>query len=181
MTTNSSTVGAVGMDDVPFAMRRDLVLEGGGVKGIGLAGAVIALDKAGYRFPRIAGTSAGAIAAALIAALNAAGKPLSDMQAILGSCEYPKFMDAGKLAQVEHLLLHNGLFDGKYLTSWLGDALKQIGVEKFGSLRLDDPGADSTLQPSQKYTLVVHTADITRGRCVRLPGYPWQRQRFWLG
>jgi hypothetical protein len=30
----------------------DLVLEGGGVKGIGLAGAVIALDQAGYRFQR---------------------------------------------------------------------------------------------------------------------------------
>ena len=38
----------------------DLVLEGGGVKGIGLAGAVLALDQAGYRFQRVAGTSAGA-------------------------------------------------------------------------------------------------------------------------
>ena len=53
--------------------RADLVLEGGGVKGIGLAGAVLALDQAGYRFQRVAGTSAGAIAAAIIAALNKAG------------------------------------------------------------------------------------------------------------
>ena len=51
----------------------DLVLEGGGVKGIGLVGAVLTLGDAGYRFPRVAGTSAGAITAALIAALQRAG------------------------------------------------------------------------------------------------------------
>ena len=37
------------------AKKADLVLEGGGVKGIGLLGAVIALSEAGYVFPRIAG------------------------------------------------------------------------------------------------------------------------------
>ena len=42
-------------------MRTDLVLEGGGVKGIALVGAIGPLVAAGYRFPRIAGTSAGAI------------------------------------------------------------------------------------------------------------------------
>ena len=36
----------------------DLVLEGGGVKGIGLVGAVLTLYDAGFVFPRIAGTSA---------------------------------------------------------------------------------------------------------------------------
>jgi predicted patatin/cPLA2 family phospholipase len=37
----------------------DLVLEGGGVKGIALLGAVLTFYDAGYRFKRIAGTSAG--------------------------------------------------------------------------------------------------------------------------
>ena len=46
----------------------DLVLEGGGMKGIGLGGAVTALMRAGYAFPRVAGTSAGAIVAAFLAA-----------------------------------------------------------------------------------------------------------------
>ena len=46
----------------------DLVLAGGGVKGIGLVGAVVRLMEAGYRPNRIAGTSAGAMAAALTAA-----------------------------------------------------------------------------------------------------------------
>ena len=48
----------------------DLVLEGGGVKGIGLVGAVLTLSGSGYVFPRVAGTSAGAIVAALVAALK---------------------------------------------------------------------------------------------------------------
>lgn len=42
-------------------LRADLVLEGGGIKGIALVGAVTALAEAGYAFPRIAGTSAGAV------------------------------------------------------------------------------------------------------------------------
>src|SRR5437899_5608889 len=70
----------------------DLVLEGGGVKGIGLAGAVLTLDQAGYRFHRVAGTSAGAIAAALIATLNKAGKPLSKMQDYLQEIQFKEFM-----------------------------------------------------------------------------------------
>jgi predicted acylesterase/phospholipase RssA len=45
----------------------DLVLEGGGVKGAGPAGAVAALGKT-YDFHRVAGTSAGAIVASFIAA-----------------------------------------------------------------------------------------------------------------
>lgn len=59
------------------ATRADLVCEGGGVRGIGLVGAVDALVQAGYRFPRVAGTSAGAIVASLVAALQVAGEPLS--------------------------------------------------------------------------------------------------------
>ena len=41
----------------------DLVFEGGGVKGIGLAGAWEALEAENYRPRRVAGTSAGAITA----------------------------------------------------------------------------------------------------------------------
>ena len=55
----------------------DLALEGGGVKGIGIVGAVSALAEAGYRFQRVAGTSAGAIAAALVAAISKKGDPMT--------------------------------------------------------------------------------------------------------
>ena len=49
-------------------LRADLVLEGGGVKGIGLVGAIAVLEERGYLFNRVAGTSAGAIVGALVAA-----------------------------------------------------------------------------------------------------------------
>ena len=43
------------------ALTADLVLSGGGVKGIGLAGAAVALMEAGYAIQRVSGTSAGSI------------------------------------------------------------------------------------------------------------------------
>ena len=46
----------------------DLVCEGGGVKGVGLAGAFSVLEEHEFRPQNVAGTSAGAITAALIAA-----------------------------------------------------------------------------------------------------------------
>ncbi len=71
--------------------KADLVLEGGGVKGIGLVGAVLALSEKGYVFPRVAGTSAGAIVACLIAAHQVAGKPLANLATIMRKVDYSKF------------------------------------------------------------------------------------------
>jgi len=64
----------------------DLVLEGGGVRGIALLGAVLRLYDEGYRFPRIAGTSAGAIVAALVVAHQRAGRDLHELEE---SCAAP--------------------------------------------------------------------------------------------
>jgi NTE family protein len=55
----------------------DLVLEGGGVKGVALAGALQPFGDAGYSFARIGGTSAGAIVGAVLAALQQRGEPVS--------------------------------------------------------------------------------------------------------
>lgn len=48
--------------------RVDLVFEGGGVKGIALVGALTVLEEWGYEPQGVAGTSAGAVLAALLAA-----------------------------------------------------------------------------------------------------------------
>jgi NTE family protein len=48
--------------------KEDLVLEGRGIKGLGLVGAVRRLMRAGYTFPHVAGTSAESIVAAFLAA-----------------------------------------------------------------------------------------------------------------
>jgi NTE family protein len=60
--------------EVHVSDKADLVLEGGGTKGLGLLGAVTRMMEQGYRFPRVAGTSAGSILAAFLAAgVDAAG------------------------------------------------------------------------------------------------------------
>lgn len=159
----------------------DLVLEGGGVKGIGLVGAVMTLNESGYVFPRVAGTSAGAIVASLVAAHQVAGKPLSNLQNIMASVDYAKFQDedtierlGGTPGEIAALLLHMGIAKGDYLVEWLGNILADLGVHTFADLAIsddDDPGTG--LPDDQRFRLVVHTSDISRGALVRLPwDYP---------
>jgi NTE family protein len=164
----------------------DLALEGGGVKGIAIVGAVSVLAEAGYRFQRVAGTSAGAIAATLIAAIAKAGKPTSSLKGYLDGLSFKNFMPEGKIHQfLDHhlgkaggalsdaeILSHRmGLYPGDYLAEWLGPILgDDLGVRTFADLKItlaEDPGM--SLPESRRYRLVVHTSDITRGELARLP------------
>src|SRR6266571_70272 len=77
-------------------MDADLVLEGGGVKGIGLVGALKVFGDAGYRFRRVAGTSAGAI----VGSLTAAGVPPEQLQRIMRELDYRKFQDGDFLSHL---------------------------------------------------------------------------------
>ncbi len=165
-------------------LRADLALEGGGVKGIGLAGAVLVLDEAGYSFPRVAGTSAGAIAACLIASISKADKPMTALRTYLGQLKFANFMPEGKIhhfldhlggivekaADAAILTQRVGLYPGTYLAQWLQPILDELGVRTFADLKIaqsDDPGM--SLPPSKRYRLVVHTSDLTRGELVQLP------------
>ncbi len=167
----------------------DLALEGGGVKGIGLVGAVLVLSEAGYHFRGVAGTSAGAIAASLIAAISKSGQAMSALKTCMDSMQFSKFMPEGKLHEfLDHhggkpgeltadaaILTHRmGLYPGDYLEEWLTPHLQSFGVNTFGDLKLSsevDPGL--SLPDGHDYRLVVHTSDITRSELVRLPwDYP---------
>src|SRR5256885_16638859 len=74
----------------------DLVLEGGGVKGIGLVGAISVLEERGYRLHRIAGTSAGAIVGALVAA----GLRATELVDVMNGVGYTRFQDAPALSHL---------------------------------------------------------------------------------
>ena len=157
-------------------MKADLVLEGGGVKGIGLVGAVTALDDAGYRFPRVAGSSAGAIVACLVAARQPAGEPVARLGEIVRTVDYRRFRDPGGLGRLPlvgralSLLAYDGLYEGRYLEDFLTGALGELGVRTFADLRLpdDDPAADG-LPPQRRSRLVVTVSDLSRQRLARLP------------
>lgn len=165
-------------------LRADLALEGGGVKGIGLAGAVLVLDEAGYSFPRVAGTSAGGIAACLIASISKAGKPIPTLRTYLSQLVFANFMPESALHRwFDHrggglemiadaaILTHRiGLYTGDYLAEWLGPILDGLGVRTFADLKItpaDDPGM--SLPPNERYRLLVHASDLTRGELVQLP------------
>jgi NTE family protein len=169
-------------------LNADLVLEGGGVKGIGLAGAVLVLAEAGYRFPRTAGTSAGAIAAVLVAAIEKSGQDMAVLSSYLGDIDYSRFTQTGpvrqtferlggRFADAAELIFHPGLYSGDYLNTWLGGKLTECGVRSWADLAIglaDDP--ELSLPPAHRYRAVVHTSDITRGTLARLP---WDYQDYY--
>ncbi|MGH3794555.1 MAG: patatin-like phospholipase family protein [Pseudonocardiaceae bacterium] len=152
--------------------KADLVLEGGGVKGIGLVGAVNKLRSTGYpHIQRVAGTSAGAIVASLIAA----GMPTQRMDEVMRSLDYKKFEDAGLLPRLGlpgkalEILLHGGSYKTDYMHHWIAEQLETCGIRTWRDLKYTDPGADATLPEQERYKLVVIVTDISRGRMLRLP------------
>lgn len=167
------------------ALHADLVLEGGGVKGIGLVGAVTTLSVAGYTFPRVAGTSAGAVVAAFVAALQRAGEPISRLEEIARSLDYARLRDRGAVGRVAgplagvvdgfSLAFDGGVFEGDRLRAWVKGALADLGVRTFGDLRVVDEG--SALPPERRYALVVTASDVSRRRLVR---FPWDYRLYGL-
>lgn len=152
--------------------RMDLVLAGGGVKGVGLVGAVVKLLETGYRPQRISGTSAGSIVGAILAAAaksNRMGPP--DIRDLVLSLDYRKLLDPGPIKRVPLLgaawaiLRGDGVYRGDYIRDFVAAQLRDLGVETFGDLRIDDP----QLPEERRYRLVCTATDITRGQLVRLP------------
>lgn len=152
----------------------DLVLEGGGVKGLGTAGAVIGLLDAGYTFPRVAGTSVGAVAACF----TAAGADSAALRGVMNRLELSRIPDRrGPLPVVGEslsLLLTGGAYAGDWFRDFLARELAGFEVRTFADLRRHDPGDDPALaSPEHRYKLVVMATDVTNGRLLRLPwDYP---------
>ena len=120
-------------------LKADLVLEGGGVKGLGLFGAVGRLMRAGYSFPRVAGTSAGSILAAFVAA----GMSADELEGVMERLEYPRVPDRGPpglpgVSEGVSLLRGGGAYEGDYLREFVYEELQQRGVTTFGDLRRSD-------------------------------------------
>lgn len=148
--------------------RVDLVFEGGGVKGIGLAGAFSYLDEQGFKPERVAGTSAGAITAALVAA----GYSSDELQSlVLEQMKFKSFEDGGHwpVSQVLELAAHKGLHPGKYFESWMRERLEEKRITKFGQLRVPSGDGDPGTAEAAQYRLQVIASDITEQRMLVLP------------
>ncbi|WP_059171108.1 patatin-like phospholipase family protein [Bacillus sp. FJAT-27445] len=135
----------------------DGVFSGGGIKGFALAGAYEAIERRGFRFCRVAGTSAGSIIASLISA----GYSSSEMLGLLDELNPAKFLDSRKLLVpgpvTKWLLLYwkMGLYKGEALEQWLAQKLALKGLRTFGDLPSD--------------ALRVVASDLTNGTMIILP------------
>lgn len=109
------------------------VFEGGGVRGIGHVGAVCRMEQAGWQFADTAGSSAGAIVAALLAA-GYTGKELKreletlDYQKLKGKDLPDHFGIVGKSLS---LFLSLGIYNTDELEDWIDDLLDRKGIRRF--------------------------------------------------
>jgi len=148
-----------------MALKTDAVFEGGGVKGIGLVGAVSEIEKAGYEFENIAGTSAGAIIAALLAVDFKSG----EIKAELEKLNYNNFKDEGLLDKFGFvgkglsIGFEYGIYEGDYFEEWLENLLQAKGKTTFGDTKTE------YTEEKYKYKLQVIATDITDYRLLVLP------------
>ncbi|MCM3743971.1 patatin-like phospholipase family protein [Sporosarcina luteola] len=135
----------------------DGVFAGGGLKGFALVGAYQALEEKGYRFKRVAGTSAGAILACFIAA-GYTGKEIEQM---MQEEDLKLLLDPRKMILpipfMKWLLLYwrMGLYQGNALEDWFFEKLSAKGVYNFADL------------PEGSLKLVA--SDLTHGKMIVLP------------
>jgi NTE family protein len=146
--------------------RADLVFEGGGVKGIGLGGAYEALENAGFRPNNVAGTSAGAITAALVAA----GYGAAALKDIMSNMPFPRFKDTGGLSRVPffggplNVLKDLGIYEGKFFHEWISGLLEAKNKTRFGDLLNEDATG-----LEDRHRLRVIASDVTHRRMLVLP------------
>lgn len=104
------------------------VFEGGGVRGIGLVGALAVAEQKGYTWGRVAGTSAGSIVATLVAA----GYSANEIQAAMNTkIDFKAFMDGGPpgsgiiaaAVDVVDVLRHKGIYKGQYAIEIMDELL----------------------------------------------------------
>ncbi|MBI4633322.1 MAG: patatin-like phospholipase family protein [Deltaproteobacteria bacterium] len=103
---------------------RNLVFEGGGVKGIAYVGALQVLqEKEILRdIVRVGGTSAGAIMAVLLGL----GYSLAETSDVLKKLNFREFLDdsRGAIRDVNRLITEFGWYKGDFFRDWIGERIK---------------------------------------------------------
>ncbi|HAF97444.1 patatin-like phospholipase family protein [Paenibacillus lactis] len=138
-------------------MQINAVFEGGGVKGISLAGAVKAAELAGIEFSRVAGTSSGSIVASVLAA----GYRADEIRKIIEETPFHTFLQRAPVFNAKiigpalRVLIKKGLYSGEALENWIRKILLDKGIFTFSDI------------PAGKLYIVA--SDITNGRLLVLP------------
>jgi NTE family protein len=135
----------------------DGVFSGGGIKGLALIGAYEEIEKRGFTFARVAGTSAGSIIAAFIAA----GYTSKEIYTLFDELDVVSLLDQQRSKSsfpfIKWILLYlrMGLYKGAKLEKWLEEKLANKGLRTFADI------------PPQ--TLRIIASDLTNGQLLVLP------------
>lgn len=136
-------------------MEIDGVFSGGGIKGFALIGACEEIENRGFHFARLAGTSAGSIVAALIAA----GYSSKEIYQLLEELDLTKLLDARNsiipFAKWLFVYWKLGLYKGNELEKWIAQKLEAKGLRTFSDL------------PPEKLRIIA--SDISSGELLILP------------
>ena len=130
------------------------------MKGLALVGALIGFAEhprlSITRWASVAGTSAGAIVASLLAA----GHGVKNLEELMRKAPYEKFEDTGAGGRIVggalNLVRHHGLAHGEYFRRWLDE---QVAQKTFAAVREADGS----------FRLRLIAADITRHEMLVLP------------
>ena len=120
---------------------RNLIFEGGGVKGIAYVGAMEVLKKKGIlaNIKRVGGTSAGAINATMFAL----GLSNAEQNRILRKLDFRNFLDDswGVIRDTKRLIDKFGWYKGDFFHKWIGKLIKKKLGDPFATFRdLKDAG-----------------------------------------
>ncbi|WP_091835396.1 patatin-like phospholipase family protein [Marininema halotolerans] len=142
-------------------MQADAVLEGGGIKAFGLVGALSVAEEKGYRWKRLAGSSAGAIVASLLAA----GYRAEELYQMITDHPFTSFIPTSWYHRIPligpyggasvRLWMKKGLYSGDPLEDWVGEMLAKKGIYTFADLKEKE--------------LTIIASDISRGSLLVLP------------
>ncbi|WP_164218050.1 patatin-like phospholipase family protein [Virgibacillus sp. YIM 98842] len=138
-------------------MKIDGVFSGGGVKAYAFIGSLESIENNNLQFARVAGTSAGAIIAALIAA----GYPSKEIKNLLDDIDLQQFADPPKITKLLpfskwfFLYFQLGINRGNKLEKWLYNQLAKKNVFTFNDLK-------------PEYLKVV-VSDLSLGKLVIIP------------
>jgi len=117
-------------------LKVDAVFEGGGARGIAFIGAIQAMEEEKVEWERLAGTSAGA----LIAALLASGCKSYEIRDRLSELDFSKLRGKTFMNRIPiigiflELMIHLGIYKNDYLETWVDSLLSEKGIKTFADL-----------------------------------------------
>jgi NTE family protein len=138
-------------------LKADAVFEGGGARGIAFVGAIQAMEEEKVEWQRIAGTSAGAV----IAALLASGYKSYEIRQHLSELDFSKLRGRTIMNRIPvlgsllELMFNLGIYKNDYLETWLDLLLSEKGIKTFADL------------PYGKLKIIA--SDVSNGQMLILP------------